>query len=172
MNIRESIISQYLAALEMLKQNILACPEAVWFDPADQNKSSQIAYHALYWIHMYLQESEQAFQPWSGHREEYRLAGGGVEGPIEPATKELVLDYLAFCQVQVVEKVSTMDLDVLSAYEWVPVTMFELQLYSLRHIMQHVGELLERLGARASIEGDWVATRPVSLNTQNPNLPA
>ena len=30
MNEREILISQYLAALEMLKQTILACPEAIW----------------------------------------------------------------------------------------------------------------------------------------------
>ncbi len=166
MDFRAIIISQYLAALEMLKQAILACPEALWFDPNDHNKFSQIAYHALYWTHAYMNESEQMFQPWSGHRDEYRLAGGGVAGPIAPASKALILEYLAFCQQQVAEKIPTMDLDAPSGFEWVPMSKFELLLYSLRHIQHHAAELMERLWARAGIELDWVGTRPVA--TDNP----
>ena len=107
MDFRETIISQYHAALEMLKQTILACPEALWHNSDDRNKFSQIAYHALFYTHLYLQESEQAFQLWSGHREEYRLGGGDSTAPAEPATKTIVLAYLAFCRRQVVEKVPT-----------------------------------------------------------------
>ena len=37
-------------------------------------------------------------------------------------------------------------------------TGFELQIYSIRHIMQHVGELAERLGTRTGVEIDWVGS--------------
>jgi hypothetical protein len=161
MNERTILISQYQAALEMLKQAILACPEALWHNTDDQNKFSQVAYHALYWTHMNLQESEQAFHPWSGHREEYRLGGGDAGASGDPATQEIVLEYLAFCQDQVAERISTMDFDAAVGFDWLSFTKFEHQLYSMRHVQQHVGELMERLGARAGIELDWVdAGRP------------
>ena len=35
MDFRETIISQYHAALEMLKQSILTCPETLWHRPDD-----------------------------------------------------------------------------------------------------------------------------------------
>jgi hypothetical protein len=35
----------------------------------------------------------------------------------------------------------------------------ELQIYSIRHIMQHAGELMERLGARTDVEIDWVGRK-------------
>ena len=38
-------------------------------------------------------------------------------------------------------------------------TTLELQIYSIRHIMQHVGELLEQLGGRG-VEIDWVGRVP------------
>ncbi len=163
MDFREAIISQYQAALAMLKQAILACPDANWFEPADVNKFSQIAYHALYWTHARLNESEQTFQPWSGHRDEYRLAGGGVAGPTAPASKAIVLEYLVFCQQQVVEKIAVMDLDTPSGWEDLRMSRFELLLYSLRHIQHHVGELMERLYVRAGIELDWIGTGSEAL---------
>lgn len=163
MNVRETISSQYLAALEMLKQSILACPETIWHSPNDHTKFWQIAYHALFFTHLYLQETEQAFSPWSGHREEYRFEAHAA--PAEAATKAVVLEYLAFCQQQVRARVSAMVLDAASGFDWLPFTKFELQLYSIRHIQQHVGELMERLGTRAS-EIDWVGTYRDDSNDQ------
>ena len=158
---RETIISQYHAALEMLKQAILACPETLWHRPDDRTPFWQIAYHALFFTHVYVQASEQAFSPWIGHRDEYRfekdVARTSLAEPAVPATKAIVLEYLAFCQHQVAEKVSVMVLDAASGFDWLTFTKFELQLYSIRHIQQHVGELMERLGTPAG-EIDWVGS--------------
>jgi hypothetical protein len=159
MDFHEVIISQYHAALEMLKEAIPACPKERWHSPDDHNKFWQIAYHALFYTHLYLQESEQTFQPWSGHREEYRLG----QETAEPATKAIVLDYLTFCQRQAVENISTLVFEAPSGFDWLPFSKFELQFYSIRHIQQHVGELMERLGPDAS-EIDWIGShRPNTL---------
>src|SRR5438874_354951 len=116
MDYHQVISSQYFAALEMVKQAILACPETLWFNPDDRPKFSQAAYHALFFTHFYLQESEQAFRPWSGHREEYRLDGDLKAPSAAPATKEIVLDYLAFCQNDVLNQISTIVLDAPSGF--------------------------------------------------------
>ncbi len=158
-DLSKDIISQYLAALEMLRQAILALPETLWAGPDGQNSFAQIAYHALFFTHLYVQESPQAFSNWSGHRDEYRFEADVRAGPAQSPTKDVVLAYLAFCRRQVVDHISTMDLDAPSGFDWGPSTRFELQLYSMRHIQQHVGELMERLGAKAS-EIDWVGTYP------------
>lgn len=156
MDVRQALISQYLAALEMLKQSIEACPAELWFDPKDTNKFSQVAYHALYWTHAYLQENNAAFQPDPRHRDDYRLAGGDQPEPHQIASKELVLDYLAFCQQESARKIATLDLDAASGFEWLALNKYEHLLYNLRHIMYHVGELDFRLGASVGIEMDWV----------------
>jgi uncharacterized damage-inducible protein DinB len=161
LDLHETIISQYHAALEMLKETILACPDALWHNPDDGNQFWQVAYHALFYTHLYLQESEETFRPWPGHREEYRLD----QEVVEPPAKEVVLDYLAFCRHEVLKKAPALVLDASSGFAWLPFTKFELQLYSIRHIQQHVGELMERLGPQAA-GIDWVGSRRPEIDEQ------
>jgi hypothetical protein len=52
MDIRKGIRSQYLAALEMLKEVTFACPASQWNQPDDLNKFWQVAYHALFYTHL------------------------------------------------------------------------------------------------------------------------
>ncbi len=168
MDFRDNIISQYLSALEMLRQTILVCPETLWGDSSDHNSFAQIAYHALFFTHLYVQESEQAFSNWPGHRDEYRFESDTHTGPAETPTKAVVLEYLAFCRQEVAGRVSTMTLDAPSGFDWLPFNKFELQIYSIRHIQQHVGELMERLGPRAS-EIDWVGQLAISTRPAHPD---
>ena len=154
MEFRDSIIAQYHAALEMLKQAIVACPEPLWHSPGERSTFWQVAYHALFYTHLYLQESEQTFRPWPSHRAEYLL---DHERPAEPPAKALVLEYLAFCQRQAAERVADVALDAASGFDWIPFSKFELQLYTIRHIQQHIGELMERLGTQG-IETDWIGS--------------
>ena len=162
MDISEIIVSQYLAALEMLRQTIVACPAPFWNDPADKTKFWHVAYHALFYTHLYLQDTEQTFRPWAKHRVEYQFIGRLPWPPHAPAhigepyDQATVLEYLAFCRQQVVERVPRLDLEAPSGFDWLPFSKLELQLYTIRHIQQHAGELMERLGGRANLEIDWV----------------
>ncbi|HEX3054082.1 MAG TPA: DinB family protein [Aggregatilineaceae bacterium] len=162
MNLPAAIISQYQAALDMLKQAITKCPESIWDDPADKNKFWHVAYHALFFTHLYLQNSEQDFVAWSKHRNEYQHLGPVPWPPHnlphigEPFDKNTVLEYVDFCQQQVVDRVTQLDWEAGSGFEWLPFDKLTLQVYNIRHLQQHTGELMERLGARAKIDGDWV----------------
>ncbi len=40
-----------------------------------------------------------------------------------------------------------------------PFSKLELQFYTIRHIQQHTGEMMERLGTRAGAEIDWVGMK-------------
>ena len=159
MDAKQAITSQYLAALEMLKQAIVKCPEALWDDARDKNRFWHVAYHALFYTHLYLQRSESEFTAWSKHREHYHVLGELPASPDVAAvySQAEVLAYLEVCREQVKEKVTALDLDAAdSGFYWLPFGKLELQLYILRHLGQHVGELMDRLGTRASIEVDWV----------------
>ena len=154
MNYQQIIRSQYLSTLEMLKQAIEKCPETLWNDPTDKNKFWQVAYHALYYTHLYLQPAEKDFRPWDKHRAETDLAETGA-----PYSKDEILEYLAFCQQQVKEQVPHLNLDAESGFYWLPFDKAELQVYNIRHVQQHAGELMERLGSRTGIEVDWVGRK-------------
>ncbi len=154
MDIAAMLVSQYQASLEMLRQAVIACPESVWNAPEDKNKFWQTAYHALFFVHVYAAESETAFTPWPRHREGYE---DYTPAEREPFDKDTLLEYLDFCRRHVAERVPQLKLDDMEGVPDPVMTLLELQIYSIRHTMQHVGELLERLGARTDgKEIDWV----------------
>ena len=157
-------MAQYQASLEMLKETITRCPASLWDDPSDKTRFWHIAYHALFYTHLYLQDSEQTFTPWAKHRPEYQYLGQVPWPPYappqigQPYDKATVLEYLVFCQQRVVERVPQLDLEAASGFDWLPFGKLELQFYTIRHIQQHTGELMERLGTRANVEVDCVGT--------------
>lgn len=157
MNIKDAIISQYLAALAMLRQAIVACPDALWGDPAYRNRTWHIAYHALFYTHLYAQPSLREFVPWSKHREDLQDMGDEAEA-VEALSKTDVLEYLDLVQAEIVARTAALDLDAASGFDWIPLRKFELQFYTIRHLQQHVGELCERLNAAGHIDVDWVGT--------------
>ena len=166
MDYSKVIVSQYLAALEMLKEAIDQCPGSMWNEPSDKTKFWHIAYHALFYTHLYLQDSEEDFTPWSKHRKGYHSLGHEPRSPdsgpetVEPYEKDTVLEYLAFCQKQLADRVPQLNLEAASGFHWLPFGKLELQFYTIRHIQQHTGELMERLGTRADLELPWVGMRP------------
>ena len=155
MDIPAILISQYLASLEMLEQTITRCPEALWAVAGDKNRFCNVAYHALFFTHYYLADSEETFTPWYKHRDEYDDVEWSQAA--EPFDKDLVLEYLAFCQQQVRERVPRLNLEAPAGFHKGKRTGLELQIYSIRHIMQHTGELMDRLAGQAE-EIDWVGS--------------
>jgi hypothetical protein len=149
MKLHQIIQSQYLASLEMLKQVIVKCPKALWDASGNQDKFWRKSYHALFYAHLYLQNAEKDFVPWEKHHD--------PDGEM-PFPKEEVLEYLAFVEQQVIDCVPRTNLEAESGFYWLPFDKLELQLYNIRHIQQHTGELYERLGAYGNIELDWVST--------------
>lgn len=166
MKTKEIIKSQYLAALEMLAQAIIQCPEPLWADPEDKNQFWNIAYHALFYAHMYLQITEDEFQPWEKHVDGLHYFDPQIEQYSDegendlPFSKEDLLTYLDFCRQVVRERVPTTDLEAESGFDWIPFDKLQLQFYNIRHIQHHTGELYDRLGSRAGIEVRWVGMGP------------
>ena len=99
------------------------------------------------------------------HRPDYESLGPQPRPPheapkfSEPYNKDTVLEYVSFCQEQVAEHVPQLDLEAESGFFWLPFSKLELQIYTIRHLQQHAGELMERLGRRAGVEIDWVGTK-------------
>lgn len=167
MNTQKILISQFHAALEMLKQCILECPSSMWDDPVDKNRFWHLAYHALFYTHLYLHPSGQDYQAWEKHRENYNVMGARLPWPPhdpvridEVYTKDELLEFWQVCINTVIEMIPRVDLSAnTSGFDWIPLSKLELQLYNLRHLQQHTGELMERLGSRAGIDINWVGMK-------------
>jgi hypothetical protein len=156
------IQSQYHATLEMLRQAILKCPEGIWNDRADQNPFWHVAYHALFYTHLYVQPTEKDFTAWDQHRTDYQFFGPVPWIPNHkpvfdpPYTREEILAYFELVQGQIDVRVAAGNLEDGSGFEWLPMNKLECHIYNIRHTQQHTAELYERLGSRAHIDLPWV----------------
>lgn len=152
MNTHDVIQSQYLAALAMLQEVIDKCPDAMWQNTPDREQFWHVAYHVLFYVHLYLQPTEADFTPWRLHRDEGRSLDKTV---VRPYTKAEVLEYLDLCRAEVAKQVPQLDLDAPSGFYWLPFNKLALQFYNIRHLQHHTGELSDRLG-RLDIDLEWV----------------
>lgn len=159
--IRAAIISQYAAALEMMRQTILKCPDSLWHDASLRNQCWRVAYHALFYVHFYLHPTERDFVPWSKHRNEVEsyITGQPERPDAKPYSQGEVLEYLDFCLEQVQSKTASLDWQAESGFSWLPFNKLELQFYNIRHLQQHVGELSEQLSDKTGIEINWVKSK-------------
>ena len=160
MNAKDVAKSQYRAALEMLRQAIRKCPDSLWDDREYKNAFWRVAYHALFFTHLYLQASLESFCPWAKHQEDYEALDRQWPQGGKPYTKKEILEYCQVCGEQVEERVASLEPDAPSGFHWLPFGKLELQFYYIRHLQQHIGELCERLGARGNIEVGWVGQAP------------
>ena len=54
---------QFGAAIDMLENAIVACPENVWGDRSRRPEFWYVAYHTIFFLDYYLSESEKDFAP-------------------------------------------------------------------------------------------------------------
>jgi hypothetical protein len=165
MNALEMFARQYRASLEMLGQAVAQCPEPLWLAPDYPNKFWHIAYHTLFFTHLYLQTSEAEFRPWLKHKKDYQFLGPRPWAPHEvpeigaPYSKEDILEYHQFCLGETAARVPSVDLDAPSGFHWLPFNKAELQVYNIRHIQHHAGQLIDRLRTAEGIGTPWVIPR-------------
>jgi hypothetical protein len=161
-NVHEMLAKQYRASMAMLKEAIAQCPESLWLDPEFPNKFWHIAYHVLYYTHLYLQNSLRGFTKWKKHRENYnrldRLSAPRRRQPKidAPYSKEEILEYFEICLREIEARVPSVDFNMSSGFYWLPFSKLELQLYNIRHIQHHTGQLIDRLRTVAGIGIGWV----------------
>lgn len=185
MDLRHELKVQYHGGMSMLADCIRRCPDDLWVAPNPptpviaspdnpewngvERPFWRIAFHNIYFTHLYLGQSEAAFipphealavrsrpdfqdmwhAPWA--LEPYELA---PEAP--PAVRADLLDYLAYVDGLVDRTVDGLDLeDPASGFELYPgFTKLGHQLLNLRHLMGHVGQLSELLMLRG-IDVEW-----------------
>ena len=167
-DIRSIIASQYAAALDMLGDAVSKCPEDLWADESYENRFWHVAYHVLYYTHLYLAENEEAFESWEHHRKGHEFFGpvswlpGFTPEIGDSYTKEQILAYMDLCREEVARQIPSTDLEAESGFFWLPFSKLELQFYNIRHLQHHTAQLADRLRNRASIGVDWVGTRKPS----------
>jgi hypothetical protein len=161
-DILHTVARQFRASLSMLGQAVELCPEALWLATDHKNRYWHIAYHTVFYTHLYLQATLEEFTPWVKHRADSQYLGPRPWAPGEvhvvepPYTKQEVLEYLDFSRAEVEARVPKVDLAAPSGFHWLPFNRLEVQFYSIRHIQHHTGQLADRLRAATNLGVEWV----------------
>ena len=170
---RTALWQQFGATIDMLENALMACPDSLWeqrlWTPPDRSLPPgfatfwYVAYHTLFWLDLYLAGSVEGFAPPAPFTLDELDPAGVV--PERPYTKDELHSYLVHlrkkCQTTITE------LSDEKAYQridflWTrgkPVGFLELQLYSMRHVMEHTAQLSLFLGQHGIPDEalDWVA---------------
>ncbi|HMS54979.1 MAG TPA: hypothetical protein PKA27_06225 [Fimbriimonadaceae bacterium] len=173
---KTELTEQYRAGLAMLADCIQKCPDELWNSPNPMWDDGdriiyrpfwRIAFHAVYFTHLYMGQGVEVFQPWPGlksQRFEALWDGSSdiepMEYPedIEPMPKEQMLDYIKWLSEGTEHTIEALDLESPSSgFPWYPkLNKLSHELLNLRHLQGHVGQLSELLIARG-IESAWIS---------------
>jgi hypothetical protein len=142
--ISKSILwQQFGAAIDMLENALLACPDELWRDRSKQPEFWYIAYHTLFLLDCYLSDSVESFIP----PVPFNLDELDPEGilPDRPYTKEELHTYLEHgrrkCKA-VIEGLTEERAQQPSGFEWLlNMPVIELLLYNMRHVQHHAAQL-------------------------------
>ncbi|MDN3548860.1 DinB family protein [Mucilaginibacter aquaedulcis] len=146
---KRELISQYRAALSMLRNVVVSCPEILWDNTDNDIAFWQLVYHTLYFTDLYLADNAHRFVRWSRHRQDYQKLGRlpadrtKLTQPIY--TKNDLLGYISEIDQLLIHQVKEEGFKGPSGFEWLVMNKLESHLYNIRHLQHHTGQLIERL---------------------------
>ncbi|TMQ61992.1 MAG: DinB family protein [Candidatus Eisenbacteria bacterium] len=128
---------QFGAAIDMLENALLACPEELWNDRSRRPEYWYVVFHTLFFLDFYLSDSPEGFTP--------------------PAP--FTLDELDPAGL-LPERVYT---GQRCGFERPDVTVSELLLYSMRHVQHHAAQLNLMLRQTIDSAPTWVSKTKIKL---------
>ena len=159
--LKQILISQFEASLAMFKQRIEVCPEEYWEGKVGADTFRQTAYHALFYLDLYLTQNDNTFV-----LSDLNEIGGDDRQPgICPGlSKEDTLKYIERCRAKILGVVASETAETLqgeSGFSWRKNSRAELHIYNIRHFQHHVGQLstyLRRISDEhnLSLKLNWV----------------
>lgn len=166
--LKTSLKSQYHATLETLRRTIVNCPDDLWYSTEYMTTFWQLAYHTLFFAHLYSQVDEASARPWE-HQQSNVQNPDAIPGDPDPKsdlplipnpyTREQVLDYWKFCDDNIDNWVDALDLEnPESGFWWYKMPKIEHQIVNIRHIQHGAAQLADRLRSKLNIGIGWVGS--------------
>ena len=155
---KESVWRQFGAAIDMLDNAIMACPEALWADRSRQPQFWYLAYHTLFFLDYYSSGSSRGFTP----------PAPFTLGELDPAgvmpervyTREELKRYLEHGRTQAAAEIAALTsarARKRCAFERPDLTVGDLVLYNLRHVQHHAAQLNLILRQVTDAAPGWVS---------------
>jgi|ERR1700722_8440425 len=166
LTLSEQIWQQFGAALDMLENAIIACPDDQW----DSNSRFwYLAYHTTFWTDYYLSDTpmEKDYRPPSPFTPS-EFEDGVV--PERVYSKQEVIHLLHHGRERLYHHLKgseTRDLlEKRFTSEYKSFSIFELLLYAMRHVQHHAAQLNLLLRQHGITPPDWVARTKRKLDSQ------
>lgn len=153
------VAGQFGAAIDMLENAIVACPDERWGGTDDWHAFWYLASHTLFWLDYYLSASPEGFRPPAPFGLE-ELDPAGVLPP-RVHTKAELLAYLAHGRAKMRAAMAALTPEqAVGPCAFLPgrgLSVLELHLYSLRHVQHHTGQLQLLLRQSGVTPPRWVS---------------
>ncbi len=157
---KRALTGQYRAALAMLRETIEKCPPEVWLGGEHPRTFWRIAYHALFYTHLYAMQTEHDFVKWEKHKDCTDL----WKNPpiVEPFTQPELLEYLDFIDQNITGWVEKLDIETPECgFSWYKsIEKLDHQILNIRHLAGHAGQLAEVVMRAGVDEINWSTRVP------------
>ncbi len=148
---------QFGASIDMLKNAMEACPEGLWGDRSQTPEFWYVAFHALFFLDLYLSESEVGFEPPAPFTLDEMDERGLM--PERVYTKGELLEYLEHgrekCHTTIVG-MTKQRATQRCGFSWLDISGEESLLYNMRHVQHHAGQLHLILKQKTGVAPRWV----------------
>ncbi len=139
---KREIGAQVGAAIDMMENAIRACPESLWGDTSRNPQFWYLAYHALFFLDLYLSDKEEGFAPPAP----FTLAEMDPAGvmPDRVYTKDELLSYLEHGRRKLKAEMAGFTDERARrrrVFGSVEGSGLEMLLYNLRHVQHHTAQL-------------------------------
>ena len=149
---------QFGAAIDMLENAVLACPDNLWGDRSRRPEYWYTVYHTLFWLDLYLSGSVEGFAPPVPFTlDELDPAGLLPERPYTKDELQIYLDHGRHKCQATIHALTDEKARQHCAFGWGEVSFLELLLYNMRHVQEHASQLSLILGQKTDSAPGWVA---------------
>ena len=155
---KTSIWQQFGAAIDMLDNALLACPEELWSDRSQEQEFWYVTYHCLFWLDLYLSGAVEGFAPPAPFTLD-ELDPAGVL-PDRVYTKDELHSYLTHCRRKCQTTIEALTDDRVQQhciFGRRTMSFGELLLYNMRHVQEHASQLCLILGQKYGSAPGWVS---------------
>jgi hypothetical protein len=148
---------QFGAAIEMIENAMLACPDEVWSDRSRQPEFWYLVFHTLFWLDLYLSGAAEGFAPPPPFTLDELDPAGII--PDRPYTKDELQSYLVHGRKKcrdTIRGLTDKEAGRRFVYGSFDVTFVELLLYTMRHVQHHAAQLNLILRQATNTAPRWV----------------
>ena len=166
-SLKKMIWQQFGAAIDMLENAIDACPDELWGDRCRQPEFWYVVFHTLFFLDLYLSESDVGFVPPAPFTLDEMDDAGLL--PERVYTKQELIRYLVHGRDKCRATIASLTDEVLSkrcGFDWLDISVAEVHLYNMRHVQHHAGQLNLILRQQAGSAPRWVRKANVTLGDE------